>query len=106
MWLTPSENRYYQFAFPPTVTQVIVHSVSPDDVCTTVSIQSPQVQQLKAFKNIIYSFNTVKMLTQCPVFDTIYNVDFEGVRQTMTGQSHMTVQVHLFLYSRKLSNIY
>lgn len=70
MWLTPSENRYYQFAFPPTVTQVIVHSVSPDDVCTTVSIQSPQ----------------------CPVFDTIYNVDFEGVRQTMTGQSHMTVQ--------------
>lgn len=37
-------------------------------------------------KNV--SFNS-----KCPTFDTIYNVEYEGFRQTMTGQSTIIVQV-------------
>ena len=43
MWVTPSENRIYKFNFPTSVTQVAVKSQSPDDICLTVSVQSPQV---------------------------------------------------------------
>ena len=35
----------------------------------------------------------INILFQCPVFDTIYNVEYEGYRQTMTGQSTIIVQV-------------
>jgi len=68
--LTPSENRFFKFSFPADVDQVAVVSKSYDDVCMIVSVQSPQ----------------------CPVFDTIYNVEYEGFRQRMTGQSNMIVQ--------------
>ncbi|XP_046437475.1 SID1 transmembrane family member 1-like isoform X6 [Daphnia pulex] len=70
MWVTPSQNRIFKFTFPTSASQVAVSSKSPDDICLTVSVQSPQ----------------------CPVFDTIYNVEYEGYRQTMTGQSTIIVQ--------------
>ncbi|XP_032780341.2 SID1 transmembrane family member 1 isoform X3 [Daphnia magna] len=70
MSVTPSQNRIFKFTFPTSVTQVAVTSKSLDDVCLTVSVQSPK----------------------CPIFDTIYNVEYEGFRQTMTGQSTIIVQ--------------
>ena len=47
LWLTPSENRFYKFEFPPGVSQVAVRSGSPDDfICLTISVQSAQVISL------------------------------------------------------------
>ncbi len=43
MWVTPSQNRIFKFTFPTSASQVAVSSKSPDDICLTVSVQSPQV---------------------------------------------------------------
>lgn len=94
--VTPSENRYFQFAFPPSVNQVVVKSKSPDDVCMIVSIQSPTVSAVEPqhhYGSCLHIDNPARSIFQCPVFDTIYNVDYEGFRQSMTGQSYMIVQV-------------
>ena len=106
MWVTPSQNRIFKFTFPTSASQVAVTSKSPDDICLTVSVQSPQVS--RSLISFVFHFRTyIEWLCffnffnfKCPVFDTIYNVEYEGFRQTMTGQSTIIVQVRIFKYRR------
>lgn len=106
MSVTPSQNRIFKFTFPTSVTQVAITSKSPDDVCLTVSVQSPKVSpRISSF--LVFPDSVIRYLKsywiQCPIFDTIYNVEYEGFRQTMTGQSTIIVQVILIYLSNNYS---
>lgn len=97
--VTPSKSRFYKFAFPAGVTQVAVKSRSSDEICLTVSVQSPQVLKILVPYRVR---SQCPFFGQCPVFDTIYNVEYEGLRQTMTGRSTIIVQVHAYVWPNEL----
>ncbi|EFX71250.1 hypothetical protein DAPPUDRAFT_111953 [Daphnia pulex] len=58
MWVTPSQNRIFKFTFPTSASQVAVSSKSPDDICLTVSVQSPQKNQYPEGFYLVYIVNT------------------------------------------------
>uniref|UniRef100_A0A670ZF80 SID1 transmembrane family member 1 n=1 Tax=Pseudonaja textilis TaxID=8673 RepID=A0A670ZF80_PSETE len=68
---SPSQPQYFLYQFPPDVDSVIVRVISKTIYpCSVVSIQ-----------DIV-----------CPVYDLDYNVEFNGVYQSMTKQAALTVQ--------------
>ncbi|KAM6474987.1 SID1 transmembrane family member 1 isoform 2-T2 [Liasis olivaceus] len=68
---SPSQPQYLLYKFPPDVDSVIVRVISETIYpCSVVSIQ-----------DIV-----------CPVYDLDYNVEFNGVYQSMTKQAALTVQ--------------
>ncbi|KAE8621146.1 hypothetical protein XENTR_v10004696 [Xenopus tropicalis] len=68
---SPSQPQYFLYTFPEGVDSVIIKVKSPENYpCSVVSVQD----------------------ISCPVYDLDYNVEFNGVYQTMTKQAAITVQ--------------
>ncbi|OCT93603.1 hypothetical protein XELAEV_18011277mg [Xenopus laevis] len=68
---SPSQPQYFLYTFPEGVDSVIIKVTSPEIYpCSVVSVQD----------------------ISCPVYDLDYNVEFNGVYQTITKQAAITVQ--------------
>ncbi|XP_077989013.1 SID1 transmembrane family member 1-like [Glandiceps talaboti] len=66
----PTKPVYYYYNFTDDIHSVQVRANSEDNICAILSIQN----------------------TRCPVFDSIRNVEFTGIYQTMTTQTAITIK--------------
>ncbi|CAI6349746.1 unnamed protein product [Macrosiphum euphorbiae] len=60
--LSPSEPVYYYYSFKQNASMVLLHVISDDVMCMTLSIQN----------------------STCPVFDSLETVQYDGLRQTVS----------------------
>ncbi|KAG1705802.1 SID1 transmembrane family member 1 [Nymphon striatum] len=67
---SPSEPKYFEYQFPADLDMVFVELRSPDSLCMTWSIQSPE----------------------CPIYDLNVNFQHTGYFQTVSEKSAMTVK--------------